>query len=79
MCDLEVDIEELAAAHLADPAPLRRQAEGIARFQRDGLATWDGRRIEVTEKGRPFLRSLAALFDAYLQQDEQRPKHSQAI
>jgi oxygen-independent coproporphyrinogen III oxidase len=79
MCDLEVDIEELAAAHLADPAPLRRQAEGIARFQRDGLATWDGRRIEVTEKGRPFLRSLAALFDAYLQQDEQQPKHSQTI
>jgi oxygen-independent coproporphyrinogen III oxidase len=79
MCDLEVDLKQVASAHGADPAPLLEQARGVARFQDDGLANFDGARIEVAEKGRPFLRSLAALFDAYLTFDEQKPRHSRAI
>jgi oxygen-independent coproporphyrinogen-3 oxidase len=79
MCDLEVDLKEVATARGADPTPLLRDAQGLARFQNDGLATWDGSRIEVTEKGRPFLRSVAALFDAYLTHDEEKPRHSRAI
>jgi len=79
MCDLEVDLVEIAAAHDADPSALIREAAGVERFQADGLASWDGRRVAVTEKGRPFLRSVAALFDAYLTHDEARPRHSKAI
>jgi oxygen-independent coproporphyrinogen-3 oxidase len=79
MCDLEVDLIARAEAHDADPAPLLDDAAGVERFAADGLARWDGRRLEVTEKGRPFLRSLAALFDAYLVRDEQKPRHSRAI
>ncbi len=79
MCDLEVDLVEIATAHAADPAPLIADAAGLGRFQSDGLARWDGRRIEVTEKGRPFVRSVAALFDAYLVVDDQKPRHSRAI
>ena len=52
----------------------------LGRFVEDGLATWDGRRVAVTELGRPFLRSVAALFDAYLAAAEDgRPRHSRAI
>ena len=79
MCDLEVDLIEMAEAHAADPAPLIAEAAGLSRFESDGLAHWNGRRIEVTEKGRPFVRSVAALFDAYLVQDDQKPRHSRAI
>jgi oxygen-independent coproporphyrinogen-3 oxidase len=79
MCDLEVDVAAIARAHAADPAPLVACLEGLARFEADGLAQWDGRRLAVSERGRPFVRSVAALFDAYLVQDPGKPRHSQAV
>ena len=79
MCDLEVDLVALGAAHEADPAPLVAALAGLAPFEADGLAHWDGRRLRVSEKGRPFVRSVAALFDAYLARDDGRPRHSQAV
>jgi oxygen-independent coproporphyrinogen-3 oxidase len=79
MCELEVDIEQIAKAHAADPAPLLACLPGLSRFEADGLAHWDGGRIQVSEKGRPFVRSVAALFDAYLTQDADKPRHSRAV
>ena len=64
MCALSVDLVGVAESQGADPAPLLEDARGLARFVADGLARWDGRRIDVTEKGRPFVRSIAALFDS---------------
>jgi len=81
MCGLHVDLVATAEAHRADPSALLAEANaGLARFVEDKLATWDGRSIEVTEKGRPFLRSVAVLFDAYIgRADESKPRHSRAI
>ena len=80
MCDLKVDFEELAAAHDADPAPLKEAAgTGLPPFVADGLADWDGRRLEVKERGRPFLRSIAALFDRHLAEAAAPVRHSRAV
>ncbi len=79
MCDLEVDLLALAAAHRADPAPLVAALSGLAPFAADGLADWDGRRLTVSEKGRPFVRSVAALFDVYLARADDEPRHSRAV
>jgi oxygen-independent coproporphyrinogen-3 oxidase len=80
MCDLEVDLELVASKHGADPAPLIEQATiGLPRFVSDGLASWDGRRVKVNERGRPFVRSLAALFDVYLARAGPCPSHSRAV
>ena len=79
MCDLEVDLVDIAEAHGADPKPLIAEAGGLSRFVADGLANWDGRRVEVTDRGRPFVRSVAALFDAYLVNDDAKPRHSRAV
>ncbi|MBV8440733.1 MAG: hypothetical protein JO312_09270 [Hyphomicrobiales bacterium] len=80
MCDLEVDLDAVAGECSADPAQLKVAAsEGMARFVCDGLASWDGRRIVVSERGRPFVRSIAALFDAYLSQPSDKPRHSRAV
>ena len=79
MCDLEADLLGIAEAHAADPAPLLACLTGLSRFEADGLAHWDGRRAAVSEKGRPFVRSVAALFDAYLVQDTDTPRHSRAV
>jgi oxygen-independent coproporphyrinogen-3 oxidase len=79
MCDLEVDVEAVAAEHVADPAPLAQAAQGLQKFIEDGLASWDGRRIAVSERGRPFVRSVAALFDAHLAEAGDKPRHSRAV
>src|SRR5208283_811652 len=80
MCDLEVDLDAVAGEYGADPGQLKDAASrGMARFVDDGLASWDGRRIVVTEQGRPFVRSIAALFDAYLGQPSDKPRHSRAV
>jgi oxygen-independent coproporphyrinogen-3 oxidase len=80
MCDLEVDLEATAAMYRADPADLIAAAiAGMPSIVEDGLASFDGRRIAVSERGRPFVRSIAALFDAYLARDDGKPRHSRAI
>ena len=79
MCDLEADLPAIAAAYGADPAPLLAAAQALERFQADGLALWDGNRVEVTEAGRPFVRNVAALFDAYLAPDNAVRRHAQAV
>ena len=80
MCDLEVDVEAIAAGRGADAAPFKAAAaNGMRRFEEDGLASWNGRRIVVTERGRPFVRSIAALFDAYLAEPTDKPRHARAV
>jgi oxygen-independent coproporphyrinogen-3 oxidase len=79
MCDLEVDLIDIAEDHAADPAPLLASAQALAQFKSDGLVEWDGRRLVVTAAGRPFLRNVAALFDAYLKRGEGPPRHARAI
>jgi oxygen-independent coproporphyrinogen III oxidase len=80
MCDLEVDLDSLAGKHGADPERLKVAAsEGMPRFVEDRLANWDGRCIAVTERGRPFVRSIASLFDAYLNQAGDEPRHSLGV
>jgi oxygen-independent coproporphyrinogen-3 oxidase len=79
MCALRVDLVATAKAHGADPSALIADARGLARFSEDGLADFDGRNVTVTERGRPFLRSVAALFDAYLGENVESPRHARAI
>ncbi|MBW4093419.1 MAG: oxygen-independent coproporphyrinogen III oxidase [Proteobacteria bacterium] len=77
MCGGEVDLPAIAARHgmaadtLLDAGPaLRAQAA-------DGLIRWDGARLKVTARGRPFVRAVASAFDAYLRPDAVR--HAAAI
>ena len=43
MCDLDVDVVALAAAHGLIPAPLVAALAGLAPFEADGLATGTAR------------------------------------
>jgi oxygen-independent coproporphyrinogen-3 oxidase len=43
----------------------------------DGLVEIAGWRVRITEAGRPFLRSVCAAFDAYLEPAATR--HAQAV
>ena len=78
MCALRADLAAIAARHGADPAVLLAPAARLGRFEADGLVRRDGARLEVTEAGRPFVRSVAAVFDAYLREDA-APRHARAV
>jgi oxygen-independent coproporphyrinogen III oxidase len=53
------------------------ERRALAALAGDGLITWDGRRLAVTEAGQPYLRAVAAVFDTYLGTGPGR--HSRAV
>lgn len=77
MCDFTVDLAEVCASHgrvLADLDPSLAQLEEPLR---DGVAELSGARLTITELGRPYLRTVCAAFDAYL--DPAATRHSAAV
>jgi oxygen-independent coproporphyrinogen-3 oxidase len=72
MCDLEVDLAAVARGRdFAD------EIESLRGIEDEGLLVIDGRRLRVTPEGRPFVRLVAAAFDAYLANGKAR--HSSAV
>lgn len=77
MCDLAVDLAQACARHGRDVADLSAERAALARFEADGLIAWQGDRLQVTEAGRPVIRSVCAAFDAYFAPEGGR--HSRAL
>ncbi len=72
MCDLAVDLDSVAARFGVDAGALRPDPERVAELVGHGLMRLEGSRIVVPEAGRPFVRSVCTLFDAYLSRTEVR-------
>jgi len=72
-----VQIDAACERHGRELAELEDAIARLHDFRQDGLATWDGRTLRVTPRGRMLVRSICALFDAYLAPDAQR--HAKAI
>ncbi|HEY7581796.1 MAG TPA: oxygen-independent coproporphyrinogen III oxidase [Acetobacteraceae bacterium] len=66
MCDFAADLGTIAAAHAAEPEYLMDAAPALQAMAADGLLRWNGHLVVVTERGRPFVRCVAAAFDTYL-------------
>jgi oxygen-independent coproporphyrinogen-3 oxidase len=79
MCHLCVDLDVVAACYGQIADELLNVASALDRFIADGLVTRDGAYITVTEAGRPFVRNVAAVFDAYLDTTVTQQRHSQAV
>ena len=77
MCDLAVDIAELATHFCFRPDGLASDFVKLKDMESDRLVRVDGERIVVTELGRPFVRSICATFDKYLASSSGR--HSQGV
>jgi oxygen-independent coproporphyrinogen III oxidase len=77
MCDLAVDIAELATHFGFSPDGLASDFVKLKEMESDRLVRVDGERIVVTELGRPFVRSICATFDKYLASSSGR--HSQGV
>ncbi|GAB0117013.1 oxygen-independent coproporphyrinogen III oxidase [Acidisoma sp. 7E03] len=79
MCGQSVDLVAEAAEMGMSPSPLLQDAGSLATFAADGLVEWDGRRLTITGRGRSFVRNVAALFDGYLKQPAESPRHARAL
>lgn len=77
MCDLALDRAVLANRFGADALGVIATIGEIIRDDRDALVSETATGFRVTERGRPFLRTIAARFDAYLVR--QQARHSLAV
>jgi oxygen-independent coproporphyrinogen-3 oxidase len=74
MCDLRLDLDAVAAPAGTD---FSDELLALKPLAGEGLVRIDGPLIVVTERGRPFVRLIAAVFDRYLQAS--RRPHSLAV
>jgi oxygen-independent coproporphyrinogen-3 oxidase len=80
MCDLSVDLDAFLEGHETagrGAEVFAGELAALAPLAADGLVEVEGACLRVSEAGRPFLRLVAAAFDAYLIQGGAR--HSQAV
>jgi oxygen-independent coproporphyrinogen-3 oxidase len=77
MCDLHVDLAERSEAHGAGADYFAGELHALHDMGADGLVELEGAEVSVTEAGRPFLRTICAVFDAYFEHGPAR--HSRAV
>ena len=78
MCDMAVDLDAIANETGFDIATdFTDELESLEPFQENGSVQIEGHRIRITEKGRPYMRLVASVFDTYLTRAKSR--HSVAV
>ena len=77
MCDMGVDLDEIALMHDVAADRFDEELSRLSALEADGIVMRDGRRLTVTEEGRPLVRAVCAVFDEYLGQGQAR--HSKAV
>jgi oxygen-independent coproporphyrinogen-3 oxidase len=77
MCDFRVDLRAVGAGHGVRPEYFMDELARLADLERDGVVRVEGAVVSLEEAYWPLARTVAAVFDAYLQPEEQR--HAAAI
>lgn len=77
MCDFGFSFADLAARYPELAGAIRSEALQFVASDRDGLSRIEGDRFMLSATGRPFARTVAAVFDAHLASG--RGRHSMAI
>ena len=77
MCDLAVDLDAVAADHGATADVFARERAVLHGMERQGLVRLSGATVAVQPRYRALVRSVAAVFDAYLHPEAER--HARAV
>ena len=75
MCDLRVDLKDIPSLEAVDR--FASEVEALEPPAAEGLVRIDAGRISITDRGQPYVRLIAAAFDAYL--TESARAHTRAI
>ncbi|MBX6320678.1 MAG: oxygen-independent coproporphyrinogen III oxidase [Rhodospirillaceae bacterium] len=67
MCYQSVDLGAVACRHGRTAAAFGRERAALAGLAAEGIVTLEGDRVTVAPPFRPLMRSVAAVFDAYLE------------
>jgi oxygen-independent coproporphyrinogen-3 oxidase len=65
MCDFAFSFATIRQEFGGDAESILDEAEYLATSDTDGMVEFTGGLFQVTDKGRPFVRSVASAFDAY--------------
>lgn len=80
MCFGEVDLAALAHAHGVDSSSLISDMARLGPLERGGMVHCKGSSVHVAAAGRPYLRLVAAAFDAHLDRAPSSPaRHTRAV
>jgi oxygen-independent coproporphyrinogen-3 oxidase len=80
MCQGRLDLDALGASHLLDARDyFATELQQLQALQDEGLVRLTPQSVEVSELGWFFVRSVAAVFDRYLQRDRAREQYSRII
>ncbi len=78
MCDMTVDLDAIAdEAGFNIASDFSDELDSLQPFEENGSVRIEGHRIQITEKGRPYMRLVASVFDTYLGRAKSR--HSVAV
>lgn len=77
MCYQKVDLERICADFKVRVDTFAHELDDLRPMAQDGLVTRTGNRIEITKSGRPFMRTVCAVFDQHLFHNGGR--HSKAV
>jgi oxygen-independent coproporphyrinogen-3 oxidase len=77
MCDLNVNVAEIAARHGLDAAVFSDLGERMAPAIAAGIASLNGAHVTVPAEQRLFLRNVAAAFDTHFVSAPNR--HARAV
>ena len=77
MCDFAVDLDSVCARHGSVADEMLRSAPRLHDLVSDGIVALDGSSLAVPEDSRFLVRSVAAAFDAHL--DQSQRLHSRAV
>ncbi len=77
MCDLAFPAQELRSRYGAASEEILLEARALVESDQDRLLERDGEAFRVTDRGRPFVRAIAACFDAYF--DTSAARHAPGV
>lgn len=77
MCDFQVDLAAVASKHGRSPEEFRNELARLNELVKDGIVQLRGSTIVLDAPFWPLARSVAAVFDAYLEPDSER--HAVAV
>lgn len=77
MCDYSINLHSKIEQSNANLSEFTSELERIKEMQDDGLVIWGGGLLEITDQGRPYVRSVCAVFDQYF--DTGAGRHSLAV